>query len=199
MNFEGAFGAGLDVIVRCRNQGFPNAGIAETGSGSGGTFTDQTTNNNSAVDDDITLLPDPVFNNDAYYWGHSEKFNQLKLDISTAGDSGYASLTWEYWNGSSWASLSNLVDGTNSYENTGPNVVSWDDPSGWATTSVNSQGPYYYIRARQNSVGVGINNPLGRKVKLDVTRYLPFTQNNTITNSGLNVVAVWIEDTISSF
>jgi hypothetical protein len=197
LNFEAAFGTGLDVIVRCRNQGFPTAGIAAS---SGGTaFTDETTNNNSAATNDITLLPASPTTNDAYYWGHSEKFNQLKLEVSTAADSGFATLTWEYWNGSSWASLPNISDGTNNYENEGINTVSWTDPTGWATTSVNSQGPYYYVRARQNSLSVGLTQPKGRKVKLDVTRYLPFTQNNTITNSGLDALAVWIEDTISSF
>jgi len=193
-NYEGD----IDVVVRCRNQGFPTAGIAE--SNGGGTFADETTANNSSAVNDITLLPaiSPV-SGDGYNWGHGEKFNQLKLDISTAGGAGVASLTWEYWNGSAWTAVSNLSDGTNSYQNTGPNIVSWDAPSGWATTSVNSQGPYYYIRARQNSATVPGAQPLGRKVKLDVTRYLPFTQNNTITNSGLSVVAVWIEDTISTF
>ena len=197
IDFEGAFGAGLDVIARCRNQGFPTAGISAT---SGGTvFADETEANNSSTDDDITLLPDPTSTNDAYYWGHGEKFNQLKLEVSQAGDSGYATLTWEYWNGASWASLSSISDGTNNYENLGRNTVSWSDPSGWATTTVNSQGPFYYVRARQNSLSVGLSQPLGRKVKLDVTRYIPFTQNNTIESSGLNVVAVWIEDTISTF
>lgn len=192
LNYEGAFGAGLDVVVRCRNQGFPTAGIADDG----GVFTDETTNNNSAVENDITLLPASPAINDAYYWGHSEKFNQLKLEVSQVGGVGNA-LAWEYWNGSSWASLSNISDGTNDYQNLGINTVSWTDPTGWATTSVNSQGPYYYVRARATAVGGA--QPLGRKVKLDVTRYIPFTQNNTITSNGLNVVAVWIEDTISSF
>jgi len=197
INYEGAFGAGLDVITRCRNQGFPTAGIAYDQGNI--TFTDETTANNSTTIDDITLLPNLRSIDDAYYWGHSETFNQLKLDISQAAGAGVASLTWEYWNGSAWTAVTNLVDGTNEYQNSGPNVVSWDAPSGWSTTTVNSQGPYYYIRARQDALsGLG-TQPLGRKVKLDVTRYLPFTQNNTITSSGLSVVAVWIEDTISSF
>ena len=196
LNYEGAFGAGLDVIVRCRNQGFPTAGIADDG----GVLTDETTANNSAVVDDITLMPSgSAQTNDAYYWGHSEEFNQLKLEVSQAASLGYCRLDWEYWNGSSWTLLSNVVDGTDEFENLGVNIVSWDTPTGWATTSVNSQGPYYYVRARNTGLPVVGTQPLGRKVKLDVTRYLPFTQNNTITSSGLNVLAVWIEDTISSF
>ena len=196
LNYEGAFGAGLDVIIRCRNQGFPTAGIADDG----GVFTDETTNNNSAVENDITLMPSgSAATNDAYYWGHSEEFNQLKLEVSQAASVGYCSLDWQYWNGSSWTTLSNVVDGTDEFENLGLNIVSWDTPTGWSTTSVNSQGPYYYVRARNTGLPVVGTQPLGRKVKLDVARYLPFTQNNTITNSGLSVLAVWIEDTISSF
>lgn len=198
LNYEGAFGAGLDVIVRCRNQGFPTAGIAA--SNGGGTFTDETTANNSAVVDDITLMPSFQQGGDAYYWGHSETFNQLKLEISQAASSGFCPLVWEYWNGSAWTSLSNVSDGTSDFENSGVNVVSWDTPVGWAKSTENtSQGPYYYVRARNTGFLSGGTQPLGRKVKLDVTRYLPFTQNNTITNSGLSVLAVWIEDTISSF
>ncbi|MHC4546469.1 MAG: hypothetical protein ACYSYL_18480, partial [Planctomycetota bacterium] len=197
LNYEGAFGAGLDVIVRCRNQGFPTAGIAAN---TGGTvFVDETTANNSAVVDDITLMPSSPNTNDAYYWGHSQEFNQLKLEISQAASSLFCVLAWEYWNGSTWTALSNVTDGTSNFENSGVNVVSWDAPVGWSTTSVNSQGPYYYVRARNTQLPAAGTQPLGRKVKLDVTRYLPFTQNNTITNSGLGVVAVWIEDTISSF
>lgn len=196
LNYEGAFLAGLDVIIRCRNQGFPNAGIADDG----GVFTDETTANNSAVVNDITLMPSgSAATNDAYYWGHSEEFNQLKLEVSQAASIGYCRIDWEYWNGSGWTALSNVVDNTNDFETSGLNVVSWDEPTGWATTSVNSQGPYYYVRARNTGLPQVGTQPLGRKVKLDVTRYLPFTQNNTITNSGLSVVTVWIEDTISNF
>tara|TARA_R100000005_G_scaffold73933_2_gene41141 strand:+ start:894 stop:2768 length:1875 start_codon:yes stop_codon:yes gene_type:complete len=197
MNYEAAFGAGLDVIVRCRNQGFPTAGIAAS---SGGTsFTDETTANNSTTTDDITLLPASAALNDAYYWGHGEKFDRLKLDVSQAGGASFASLTWEYYNGSSWTALSNVSDATNNYKNSGNNIVSWDSPAGWATTTVNSQGPYYYVRARQNSGSPSGTQPLGRKVKLDVTKYLPFTQNNTVTSNGLTVVATWVKDTISTF
>ena len=199
INYEPAFNpSGLDVVVRCRNQGFPSAAIAAT---SGGTvFTDQTTANNSSTINDITLLPATPSSGDAYYWGHAEKFNQIKINISQATSSGFASLFWEYWNGSSWTSLSNLSDGTNTYQLLGNGIVSWDSPAGWAKTSVDTLGPFYFIRARNISVAPGAGSqPLGRKVKLDVTRYLPFNQNNTITSSGLSVVATWIEDTISNF
>jgi hypothetical protein len=191
INYEGD----LDVTVRCRNQGFPNAGLADDG----GSFTNETGANNTAANDDITLLPASAALNDAYLWGHSEKFNGLKLDISTAGSVGFASLTWEFYNGVSWTALSNVTDNTSDYTVSGPNTVTWDAPVGWSTGIFDLVGPFYYVRARQDAASGGGTQPLGRKVKLDVTRYLPFTQNNTITSTGLSVVATWLEDTISTF
>ncbi len=198
MNYESAFGAGLDVVIRCRNQGFPNSALSAS---SGGTvFSDQTDANNSTNPGDITLLPVSPSQNDAYYWGHSQEFNQIKIELSQAGGVSVANLEWEYWNGSVWISVQNLLDGTDNYKIQGSNVVYWDSPSGWAKNTVNSANPYYYIRARQkNNVTLPGNQPLGRKVKLDVDRYIPFSQNNSITQNGLDVVAVWIKDTIASF
>ena len=190
LNFAG-FTAGLDVVVRCRNQGFANAAIADDG----GVFTDKTTASNSTTVDYITLLPASPVVNDAYYFGHNEEFGQLRLDLSQLGV-GTWTITWEYWNGA-WTSLSGVTDGTSGFTSDG--TVSWTIPGDWADTTINSQGPYRYVRARLSSFTSLTTQPLGRKCKLDVTRYLPFTQNNTIESTGLTVVAVWVEDTISSF
>ena len=70
----------LDVIVRGRNQGIAIAAIAEDG----GVFVDETEEASSNATADMTLLPTTQALNDAYYFGHNEDFNRLKLDISTA-------------------------------------------------------------------------------------------------------------------
>ena len=44
-----------------------------------------------------------------------------------------------------------------------------------------------------------LSQALGRKVTLDVKRYLPFRQDNTIIDSGLSVKANWTEDTVGQF
>jgi len=204
INYEVAFGAGLDVIIRCRNQGFPNAAIQDDG----GSFTDETSNANSATADDMNIFPFGPQTDDAYYFGHSEQFFNMKLDITTAATYSIPSnvdAQWEYYNGSAWSALPNLSDGTEdgngvALGSTGEGTVFWTDPGNWATFTQNSQGPYYYIRLRENAPFPGyLTVPKARKAKLDVTRYLPFAQLNTITSSGLNVVAVWIEDNISTF
>lgn len=194
LNYEGAFEpSGLDVIVRARQQGLPNAAIADDG----GVFTDETTNANSATTDDVNLLPASPVANDAYYFGHAEEFPRIKIDVTDGNGTG-STITWEYWNGSSWTALSGVTDGTSNFENVGENIVSWTVPGNWTATTVNSQGPYKYVRARLSTLG-SANQTRARKVQLDVTRYIPFVQNRTITGSGLDVVASWNEDTIAKF
>ena len=123
----------------------------------------------------------------------------MKINVSTAATS--LGLVWEYWNGA-WTALSGVTDGTSGFTSTGLAYVSWTLPGDWATTTINSQGPYYYVRAR-----VGAASPsgqaLGRWSSLDVTRYLPIPpQGNlqrTILSTGLTVTLSQAEDTISTF
>lgn len=195
-SYENAFEpSGLDVIARVRNQGFPNAAIASDG----GVFTDETTAANSSVIDDMTLLPASAVAGDAYYFGDPEEFPRLRLDLSQDGVGTWTGV-WEYWNGA-WTPLSGVQDGTDTgsgaFQQDG--VVSWTLPNDWATTTINSQGPFKYVRYRLTGVTTYTTQPLGRVCKLDVTRYLPFSQNRIITSAGLSVVASWVEDTISIF
>lgn len=191
-NYEGAFDpSGLDVIVRTRASGLPGAGIADDG----GAFTDETTAANSTTIDDMTLLPATPVTGDAYYLGHNEQFGKIKIDISTVGVGG-GTITWEYFNGTIYTALSGVVDGTNSFANADENIVSWTIPGDWADDTVNSQGPMRFVRARF-SAGSFSTAPKGRKVKLDVTRYLIFTQKRIITSSGLTVVATWVKDAVA--
>ena len=193
-NYEGAFDpTGLDVIVRARASGLPAAAIQDDN----GVFTDETTAANSAITADMNLLPAvPVVNEDRYIFGHPEMFNQMKLVINTAGTGGFT-ITWQYWNGA-WTNLAGVIDDTNSFSVAGKNLISWTLPGDWVTTTINSQGPYYYIRAAYTAGTVTIV-PTGTKCTLDVTKYLPFVQDRIITSSGLTVNASWQEDTIATF
>lgn len=194
-NYEGAFGDGLDVIIRARQQGLANFAISEDNA----VFVDETTESNSSATADMNLLVDtsPVAGQDWYYFGHAEKFGRLKLDITTAMAGG-AALDFEYYDGASFVNLSGVVDATSAYTNTGENTISWTIPGDWATTSVDGNGPVFYIRIGYLS-GTVSTAPRGRKCKLDVTRYIPFVQNNEITSSGLSTVASWAVDSIAIF
>jgi hypothetical protein len=193
-NYEGAFNpSGLDVIVRAHSQGLPNAAIADDNAA----YTDQTTAANSTTTADMTILPTtPVVNEDGYIFGHNEQFGGLKVDLSTAGVGG-GTITWQYWNGA-WTNLTGVVDESNSFANAGLSKITWTIPGDWVDTTINSQGPFRYVRARFTA-GAFSTAPVGRLCTLDVRRYLPFTQNRTILSSGLTVVATWVEDTIAQF
>jgi len=196
-NYEGAFDpSGLDVIARVRSSGLPIAAIQDDN----GSFTDETEDANTVTGSPIpliNLLPAvPVVNEDRYLFGHAEMFNSVKPVINTAGTGGFT-ITWQYWNGA-WVNLSGVVDDTSSFSVAGKNYVSWTMPGDWATTTINSQGPYYFVRAAYTA-GTVTAVPDATKITLDVTKYLPFVQNNTITSSGLTVTASWVEDTIATF
>jgi hypothetical protein len=198
-NYEAAFNpSGLDVLIRARNQGLPTAAIADDGA----VLTDETTEANSSTTNDMTLTPTTPAVNDAYYWGHPEQPTGLKINVSDASTDTGQTITWEYWNGA-WTALTGVTDGTNSFQNSGLAYLTWTQPGDWATTTVNSQGPYYYLRARVSAVGGTPEQARGRWSSLDVTRYLPIPPSGvlqrTITSAGLSVTLSQAEDTISTF
>ena len=195
-NYESAFDpGGLDVIVRARNQGFPSAAIADDDDVG---QTDETTNSNSTTVDDMTLFPTSPAVNDAYYFGHNEEFSQLKLEISQLGV-GTWTLSWGYWDGESWASFDGFVDSSSGLTVGTVANVSWTIPGDWTERNINGQGPFFFMRFLISSFTSQSTVPLGRNCKLDVTRYLPFSQNRIIDSDGLTVVANWTEDAIATF
>ncbi|MCD6165360.1 right-handed parallel beta-helix repeat-containing protein, partial [bacterium] len=109
-------------------------------------YDDETTAANNTTTDDMTLLPASPAVDDAYYFGWDYRSRKLTLNISTAGV-GTWTITWEYWNGSSWTALSNVTDNTSGFTASSTNDVTYDLPSDWAKTTVNGVEKYF-IRAR---------------------------------------------------
>jgi len=132
----------------------------------GGSMTDETTAANNATPDDMTLLPSTPAVDDAYYFGFDLEFTELNLNISTAG-AGSWTIVWEYWDGDSWELVTGISDGTSGFTVGAWNAVSWTLPSDWAKTTVNSQGPYYYIRARVSVYTSITTQPLGQQVLVE--------------------------------
>ena len=201
-NYEGAFDpSGLDVVIRARNQG-----VAASFAVDGVVVTDETTEGSSNTSGDMNILPVTVALNDWYGFGHLEQFGQLRIWVGTAvAWTGTKPLwTWEYFKSvGGWTALSGVVDGTDHFANTGANVVSWTIPGDWDANTVSGDpggfGDLYLIRARFSTVGGITGRPLGDKVQLDATRYLPYVRNRTISATGLSDVASWVEDSISNF
>jgi len=195
--YESAFNpSGLDVIVRARNAGIAVAAIADNG----GAFTDETLEANSVATNDMNLLPAVPVADDAYYFGHTERIPRLRLDVTTALTGTGNSVIWEYYNGSTWATCPDISDGTDGFETVGDNVVAWSNVAdgSWGTTTINSQGPFFYVRARLDTTTTVTAVPKARKVQLDTTKYLPYVADRTIVEgTGLSDIAAWQIDNVA--
>ena len=154
----------------------------------GGVFTDFTAAANSPKPsdlgsaDDVGMFSTSPQINDAFYFGLSRRSVGLSIDLVTPGSGGSTpTFVWEYWNGASWASLShpenspdNVLDGTSGFDTGELKIVSWTHPgTGWATTTVNSQGPFFYVRARVSVAGTHTNAVTATKI--------------TISDKGFNI------------
>lgn len=128
----------------------------------GGVQTDETTEANNDTANDMTLLPAAPAVNDAYYFGGVYPFQQLTINIGTAGVKGAGAwtITWEYWNGSAWATVS-VTDGTSEFTVAGTSNVTFTPPVDWASTAV-AGITAYWIRARVTAATLPITTqPLG--------------------------------------
>ncbi|MHA2313323.1 MAG: hypothetical protein ACXADF_17690 [Candidatus Thorarchaeota archaeon] len=113
----------------------------------GGVQTTDTTDANDAGANDVEILPATPAVNDAFYIGMDLPLPAIKLNIGTAGV-GTWTITWEYYDGSSWTALSGVIDDTTGFTVAGSEIVSWTIPPDWATTTVNSIADLYWVRGR---------------------------------------------------
>ena len=124
----------------------PFRAMIEEDAGTG--FTDETFAASNAVDTDANLLPATQAIDDAAFFGNDTKFEELSIDAAALA-TGVWDLTWEYSLGSdTWAALTDVTDGTAKFRTAGEQTVSFEVPDDWAVDTINSQGPYYFIRAR---------------------------------------------------
>lgn len=114
----------------------------------GGTYVDESTPFNEDTADDVEVLPATPAAEDAVYFGlAASTFQQVDLNITTQGE-GVWTVTWEYWDGDSWAALSGVTDGTTGFTAaTGVKSVSFAEPGDWAKVPVDGTFAYW-IRAR---------------------------------------------------
>jgi len=117
---------------------------------------------------DMTLLPATLAVNDAYYFGHEGQLKILILDVGQAGAGTYL-LAWEYWNGTAWAALVDLNDGTDAFKNAYTNEISHTPQGDWALATIQGMN-LYWIRARVTDAGSGYSQPIGTwaRVRRDI-------------------------------
>jgi len=128
----------------------------------GGVQTDETVEANNDTANDMTLLPPVPAVDDAYYFGKSSLWAWLELRIGTAGV-GTWNIDWEYWNGSSWSPLSDVIDGTIGFRVTGTRLVTFTMPPDWAQTTVGGIAGLYWIRARVSAYTSIVTQPKGTR------------------------------------
>ena len=100
-----------------------------------------------------------------WYLGYFNRYGRLKINTSTARVGG-GTPVWEYWNGSTWASLTFISDGTNTLTTTGEQDLVFVPPSDWAKLSLLGVDPeYWYVRLRATATRT--TNPAVTRVKVD--------------------------------
>lgn len=136
--------------------------IAVAGSAS---WSDDTTDFNSAAATDVPLLPAYAVVGDAFYVSHAtEKFCKLELNIATAGV-GTWTVLWEYWNGTAWAALATVEDDSAGFTTgTSTYLVHFVPPTDW-TLNTAANGPNsnagYFIRGRLSALTTYTTAPVG--------------------------------------
>lgn len=142
-------------------------------------YTDESNRANGIDKDDMTLLPSaPIQLGDAYYIGATGRFKGINFDISQDGV-GTWELDYEYWNGSSWGTLSTIVDNTNDFMEKGLRSIIFDIPTDWATIDINDQtDELYFIRIVVSTADTDpTQQPLGAVISLS-----PVSLTGTVTN-----------------
>jgi len=125
----------------------------------GGVQTDETDAANDPTANDMTLLPAVPAVNDAYYFGLSTLWDWLSLNIGQAG-AGTWTIVWEYWNGSTWATLPGAYDTSNGFRNGGYQSLTFSRPGDWATSSILLMN-LFWVRARVSAYTSVTTQPLG--------------------------------------
>ncbi len=147
------------ILMQLLGGGELDAAIRSTSSDS--VFVDETADAKSVALADVGMFTTAASVGDIFYFGKSTVFDRLSIDINQIISSGSMTILWEYSTGSNnWSTLGVLTaseggQATSHLDLTasiGIKIEAWDVPSDWATDTKNSQGPFYYIRARVTAV-----------------------------------------------
>ena len=107
-------------------------------------YTDYTDNVNDTEAADFDLFDASPAANDIVYIGLSKRFLGIIVDLTTLGVG--TTVSWEYYNGSSWTSFTPTDDTSGASNFTASGKFYWSMLSNWTKTSVNSSADYYWIR-----------------------------------------------------
>jgi len=160
---------------------------------SGVSYTDYTSAvNSSTIAPFIAFAATPAAA-DIIYVGSSNVFMGLDINLGTNG-TGSPAITWEYYNGTAWASLTVTETDTDSSKLKAGGKFTWSYPYGWSTTSVNSSSNYYWVRGRLTS-GYTIAPQIATITLKDSVSQVLEPRNLIFRTSGiLNFIGINIPD-----
>lgn len=169
-----------DTTYNLRNFQFVGNNTVDTAlQGDNGVYTDFTDETNDTTTGDINFFPaTPVSGQDQFYIGDEAPFNELTVTVSTGGAGGYT-INYQYWNGSSWTTVSGLTDDTTSLTTTGENTISFTRPTNWARSTINSTNKYWFRIAYAS--GTMSTNPVGTQIEVPGDVRVDFGGSDTVT------------------
>lgn len=131
-----------DVWLLERDSSLNNVFVYDS---SAGTYTDNTTEANSVGGTPFNAFASTVAIGDILYVGNQYRFLAVTINLVTDGVGGV--LVWEYYNGSSWTTLS-VTEGTSDADdlNAGGEMT-WSLPRDWDSNSVDGS-ENYWVRLR---------------------------------------------------
>lgn len=138
----------------------------------GSVYTDKTTEAGDLTEDDV-ILPGAV--GDILYAGAINRHREIIFEVDTAA-TGSWTYVWEYWDGAAYQTVAPDEDETSGFTQTG-RVKFGIFPStgtGAKFNTVNSAGPYWYLRLRCTSAGT--TPAQCRRVLISAGVALPKTQ-----------------------
>jgi hypothetical protein len=141
-----------------------------------GVYSDDTTDANDADANDVPLLPaTPVVDQDSFIIGSSGTFVSVLIDLTTAQGTSIdpVQIEWQYFTSeSTWVALPAQEDGTNDYRTLGRSRVAWTMPplsggNSWVQTTINGQGPFFYIRGHYVDGTTMTTQPLAAQIWIE--------------------------------
>ena len=154
-------------------------------------------NDQEGVDDVAWWLSDSTTTQAIF--GHSNTFNKIYINVSTTTFADYVG-GFEYWDGSFWATLS-VTNETQIFRTLDIHPLSFTAPVDWATTTIDGQGPYYFVIMNCTSgcgAGLGIaqislSEIASDSTKPNVTTLIP-AANSVFNVSNVIEIAANVTD-----
>lgn len=141
-------------------------------------YTDSTSDSENPDSSAFGLFPaTPVANQDFFYFGQSAsvKFDRISIDVTQILSSGSITLTWQYslgnGAGGAWGTLNPLTQSEGAtarshidFTSTGLQIEAFDIPSDWVTDTIDSKGPFFYIRAAVTGVSSPVTQIQAKRI-----------------------------------